>query len=248
MAMMSGSSIVPSTCEWLDRICSIRVEPARGRPTMKIGSAPARRSLRARRRTPRVNSALAAPARGRSSPPGRSRSAARAQPVARGVVLERLGVVAGVLQRLAQREVEVQAVLVGEVGARELRAHRARRPRSKRKVFRFARLQYASPSLGAERDAPAIGVDASSRCGPRSSAHARSSSRSAPGPGYSASTSRVDLERFLVVRRCSPGPRRADCGSRIARARSPAACRSGAMLPRACSGGAGPWRSCGARR
>jgi hypothetical protein len=37
--MISGSSIVPSTCEWLDRICSISVEPARGRPTMKIGSA-----------------------------------------------------------------------------------------------------------------------------------------------------------------------------------------------------------------
>ena len=36
--MISGSSIVPSTCEWLDRICSISVEPARGRPTMKIGS------------------------------------------------------------------------------------------------------------------------------------------------------------------------------------------------------------------
>ena len=37
-AMMSGSSIVPSTAEWLERICSISVEPARGRPTMKIGS------------------------------------------------------------------------------------------------------------------------------------------------------------------------------------------------------------------
>ena len=35
---MSGSSIVPSTCEWLARICSIRVEPARGMPRMKIGS------------------------------------------------------------------------------------------------------------------------------------------------------------------------------------------------------------------
>ena len=30
--------MVPSTAEWLDRICSSNVEPARGRPTMKIGS------------------------------------------------------------------------------------------------------------------------------------------------------------------------------------------------------------------
>ena len=36
--MISGSSLVPSTAEWLDRICSSSVEPARGMPTMKIGS------------------------------------------------------------------------------------------------------------------------------------------------------------------------------------------------------------------
>ena len=47
MAMMSGSSIVPSTCEWLARICSSSVDPERGNPMMKIGSgagqpAPAR--------------------------------------------------------------------------------------------------------------------------------------------------------------------------------------------------------------
>jgi hypothetical protein len=35
---MSGSSIVPSTLECEARICSSSVEPARGRPTMKIGS------------------------------------------------------------------------------------------------------------------------------------------------------------------------------------------------------------------
>ena len=33
-----ASSRVPSTWEWLARICSISVEPERGRPTMKIGS------------------------------------------------------------------------------------------------------------------------------------------------------------------------------------------------------------------
>ena len=32
MEMISVSSIVPSTSEWLDSICSIRVEPDRGRP------------------------------------------------------------------------------------------------------------------------------------------------------------------------------------------------------------------------
>ena len=36
--IMSGSSIVPSTLEWLARICSINVDPARGKPTMKMGS------------------------------------------------------------------------------------------------------------------------------------------------------------------------------------------------------------------
>ena len=35
---MSGSSMVPSTCEWLARICSTSVEPERGRPMTKIGS------------------------------------------------------------------------------------------------------------------------------------------------------------------------------------------------------------------
>jgi hypothetical protein len=35
---MCGSSWVPSTWLWLARICSISVEPERGRPTMKIGS------------------------------------------------------------------------------------------------------------------------------------------------------------------------------------------------------------------
>ena len=39
IAMMSGSSIVASTCGWLDRICSIRVEPARGMPTTHTGDA-----------------------------------------------------------------------------------------------------------------------------------------------------------------------------------------------------------------
>ena len=38
MLVMSGSSIVPSTMEWLARICSSSVDPARGRPTMKMGS------------------------------------------------------------------------------------------------------------------------------------------------------------------------------------------------------------------
>ncbi len=38
---MSGSSIVPSTAEWVARICSTRVEPALGNPTMKIGAVEA---------------------------------------------------------------------------------------------------------------------------------------------------------------------------------------------------------------
>ena len=39
MVRMFGSSMVPSTCEWLARICSTSVEPERGSPTMKIGAA-----------------------------------------------------------------------------------------------------------------------------------------------------------------------------------------------------------------
>ena len=35
--MSSGNSVVPSTAEWLERICSSSVEPARGMPTMKMG-------------------------------------------------------------------------------------------------------------------------------------------------------------------------------------------------------------------
>ena len=38
MRWMSGSSCVPSTCEWEARICSMSVDPERGSPTMKIGS------------------------------------------------------------------------------------------------------------------------------------------------------------------------------------------------------------------
>jgi hypothetical protein len=54
---MSGSSCVPSTCEWLARICSINVEPERGKPTMKIGSRclaapPARSAKNSRREQP----------------------------------------------------------------------------------------------------------------------------------------------------------------------------------------------------
>ena len=52
---MSGSSMVPSTSEWLDRICSSSVEPARGRPTMKIGSAdPAPQPARAAKKLGRI--------------------------------------------------------------------------------------------------------------------------------------------------------------------------------------------------
>jgi len=39
MLMMFGSSMVPSTHEWLARICSTSVDPERGRPTMKIGAS-----------------------------------------------------------------------------------------------------------------------------------------------------------------------------------------------------------------
>ena len=56
--MMSGSSKVPSTIEWLARICSIRVEPERGRPRMKIGAAEATPPSARSARNSRVNSFL----------------------------------------------------------------------------------------------------------------------------------------------------------------------------------------------
>src|SRR5262249_49572755 len=50
-------------------------------------------------------------------------NSAAAAIVALRVVLERRGIVARVLERLAHREVEVIAVLVDEIGARELSPH-----------------------------------------------------------------------------------------------------------------------------
>ena len=47
---ISGNSIVPSTIEWLAKICSISVDPARGIPMMKIGSVRRRRGHRVRRK------------------------------------------------------------------------------------------------------------------------------------------------------------------------------------------------------
>ena len=104
---------------------------------------------------------LASGARDRSVASGVVVDRLAAQRVARGVVLERFRVVACVLQRLAEREMEVEAVLVREVArARAARASRRSSRGEKRKVLRLARLHQASPRPGASAMALAIGGDA----------------------------------------------------------------------------------------
>ena len=117
---MSGSSMVPSTCEWLARICSIRVEPERGRPTMKMG---ARSAAPAGSRSKRLGLKQG---HGPLRPPAwsRPRHTEARTPKARAFqVVVNGGPVALVLERLAERVVEVQPVVVAELAAAELRLH-----------------------------------------------------------------------------------------------------------------------------
>ena len=86
---MSSSSRVASTAGWLARICSTRVEPERGRPTMKIGSGagspqPARSAKNSRR-----EQRLRAADEGGGARPGRRRAAGAASGVGAGVVRRR---------------------------------------------------------------------------------------------------------------------------------------------------------------
>ena len=121
---MSASSIVPSTWECEARICSSRVEPARGRPTMKIGSRIRRsRSPGAPRRIRacRLRLARRSCARVRLGVVARSVSLER---VAALVVAERFGEFAAILERLAEREAQVIAIDHGAVrGGGLLGAH-----------------------------------------------------------------------------------------------------------------------------
>jgi len=147
MAATSGSSIVPSTCEWLERICSTSVEPARGSPTMKMGSGVGRPGAGTTREE--VGGEQCARALdARRGPLGVVLDRGPAQPVALGVVPEGRVEVARVLERLASCEVEVIAVLAGEIAARELPLHAGDLVRGEPEGFRFARLHQASPKPG----------------------------------------------------------------------------------------------------
>src|ERR1700748_2029366 len=104
---MSGNSRVPSTCEWLARICSSSVEPDLGKPTMKIGSddwqpAPARSAK---------NTALyiscSQPADESSVHIRLVQYSTAPQRVAARVVFERRAVFARVLEGFSQREIQL---------------------------------------------------------------------------------------------------------------------------------------------
>jgi len=58
MLAMYVSSAVPSIAVWLARICSMSVEPERGRPRMKIGSGALQPCSSRLAKNSRVNSAL----------------------------------------------------------------------------------------------------------------------------------------------------------------------------------------------
>ena len=72
-----------------------------------------------------------------------------AQSVTRGEMVERFLRPASVVKRLAQRELQMEAVVALQPVAIERSQHGVRcRPRSKRTVLRFAKLHQASPSDG----------------------------------------------------------------------------------------------------
>ena len=106
----------------MTRICSISVEPARGMPTMKIGSA-ASQPPGALVRKPGgelLDTAIDGPA----DLFGAIWLALQAKGVARRIMGEGLVGPAGVVHRLAQRKFEMEAVLVVELGGLQRRLHR----------------------------------------------------------------------------------------------------------------------------
>ena len=161
IVIISGSSVVPSTAEWLARICSRSVEPERGMPTMKIGLASGQPDpARAREEIARENR-LRGGGPAPCSGPGRRGSArgaahclsrsARKTPHTRPRPRSALP---SAKCRLTRSDV-VDRRVVGRASA----SPRGRR-RSKRKVLRLARLQYASPKAGSCCDRAPIGSDA----------------------------------------------------------------------------------------
>ena len=114
--------MVPSTCECEARICSSSVEPARGSPTMKMGAgivaAPALPLLE---ELARAEFDLLA-----DRPLQRFRTVVALrllERIAPRVELERLGVLAAILERLAEREAEVIAVDERRATGVDLLAH-----------------------------------------------------------------------------------------------------------------------------
>jgi hypothetical protein len=125
-----ASSCVPSTCECEARICSSRVEPERGRPTMKIGSRSGSAPAVARREEiARADLDLQAVLRSMARPIAAFGSLQR---IAALVVFEGFGVLAAVLERLAEREAQVIAIDERVPRRRLGRAHRAISSSSKR--------------------------------------------------------------------------------------------------------------------
>ena len=106
---ISASSIVPSTCECEARICSRRVEPARGSPTMNIGSSRSKPVPRRLAKNSRVQTVSCWRAE-RSRDLDFVAALALLQRIAALVVLEGLRIIGAILQRLAERETQVISV------------------------------------------------------------------------------------------------------------------------------------------
>ena len=105
-------------CEWLARICSTRVEPERGNPTMKIGAgssypAPARSAKNAR-----VEAA-----------PARAASCSRTSSMSKGTVLRRRRVAGRIVRRMPRRSLScARSARRARSAAAPGRRRRRRRP------------------------------------------------------------------------------------------------------------------------
>ena len=122
---MSVSSAVPSIAGWLARICSTRVDPERCMPTMKIGSRAGRALAGAggEEGGREEGDAAVDPIADHRRIVGRDGGA---QAIALGIMVERGRRLAAILMRLAEREIEPDAVLHRHLGRRQRLLHRRR--------------------------------------------------------------------------------------------------------------------------
>ena len=129
---------------------------------------------------------------------GTIRNHLAAQRVAAQVMLERLRVFVGILQRLADREFEMQAILRAEVAALQLLAHRLQLIGVEAEGLQVGQAPVRLAETGFQRDAPAVSLDRAvlESCGLQRMAVAH------PDPGVArifGEDSVIDLDRWRVV-------------------------------------------------